>query len=242
MKLIPTLVATCALLLPRAVSAESFQGKVSMTMTTSNGSKESSQTITYVMKEGFMKIEMGSAKGQMSSIVDFKNRQMIMIMDQQKMYMVQALPQPTVDQKDAAAAKQLGADVQVTSEKATILGYECTKIISTTPQGTAEVWVTDQLGSFMGISPGGGGGPGRRPQAPQAWESALKGKNFFPLRVVSNVPGKGTFRLDVTSVDKMPIADSEFAPPDGYRKLDMGSMLGGALPGLMPGARPSGNN
>jgi len=240
MKLIPALVSLCALALPCALSAEPFQGKVSMTMTVPNASKDGPHSITYTMKEGYMRIEIGTAKGQISSIMDFKNKQMLMIMDQQKMYMVQPFPQAPADQKGNPAAKQLGADVQVTTEKESILGYDCTKIVSTSPDGTAEIWVTDQLGSFMGMAPGGGG-PGRRSQAPQAWESALKGKDFFPLRVVVSKNGKGTFRLDVTSVQKMSIPDSEFTPPEGYRKFDLGGMLGGALPGGFPGTRP-GNN
>jgi hypothetical protein len=170
-----------------------------------------------------------------------KNRQMLMLIPQQQMYMVENLPQPPADPKAPTAAKQLGSDVQVTTEKETILGYECTKIISTSDKGTTEVWVTDQLGSFMGLSPGGGG-PGRRSQATQAWETALKGKGFFPMRVVTTMNGKGSFRLEVTSVDKVKEPDSEFAPPDGWRKFDMGSMLGGAMNGILPGSKPSGNN
>ena len=242
MKLIPSLAALCALALPCALSADPFEGKVSMKITTSNTSKDGPQSIDYIMKEGFMRIEIATAKGQMSMIMDLKNRQMIMLMPQQQMYMVQNLPQPpAADPNATAAAKQLGSDVQVTTEKETILGYECTKIVSTSPQGSAEVWVTEQLGSFMGLSPGAGGGPGRKPMATQAWESALKGKGYFPMRVVSN-NAKGTFRLDVTAVQKESEPDSEFAPPAGWRKFDIGSMMGGAFPGGMPGAKPAGNN
>ena len=66
-------------------------------------------------------------------------------------------------------------------------------------------------------------------------------KGYFPMRVVSN-NAKGTFRLDVTAVQKESEPDSEFAPPAGWRKFDIGSMMGGAFPGGMPGAKPAGNN
>jgi hypothetical protein len=241
MKLIPALAAICVLLLPRALPAEPFEGKVSMKITAPSASKDGPQSIDYVMKEGFMRIEMATAKGQAVMIMDMKNQQMLILISQQKMYMVQPFPKPPADKGANPGAKPFGGDVQVTTEKETILGYECTKIVSTSADGTAEVWVTDQLGSFMGLSPGGGG-PGRRPQAPQAWESALKGKNFFPMRVVANRNGQGAFRLEVTSVEKKSVPDSEFAAPDGWRKLDIGAMMGGALPGAFPGARPGGNN
>ncbi|HXQ81499.1 MAG TPA: DUF4412 domain-containing protein [Opitutaceae bacterium] len=241
MKKIPALVAICALVLPRALSAEAFEGKVSMKITSTNASKDAPQSIQYVMKEGLMKIEIATDKGQASMIMDFKNQQMLMLMPQQRMYMVQPFPQPPANQAGGSGAKDLGTEVQVTTEKANILGYECTKLVSTSSAGSAEVWVTDQLGTFMGLSPGAGG-PGHRPQVVQAWEAALKGKGYFPMRVVATKGGQGTFRLEVTSVQKVSVPDSEFAPPEGWRKLDIGAMMGGALPGGFPGARPSGNN
>ncbi len=89
-----------------------------------------------------------------------------------------------------------------------------------------------------------GGGPGgRRGQAPPEWESIIKGSGFFPLRIVSFEGGKEKFRMEVTSVQKTSLPDSLFAAPDGYRKLDLGGMMGGMFQGGMPGAKPAdGNN
>jgi hypothetical protein len=105
------------------------------------------------------------------------------------------------------------------------------------PPGNLEIWVTDQLGTFGGLPHGGG--PGGPQGSPQAWESALKGRNFFPMRVVTSAGGKEKFRLEVTSVEKTSLPDSYFAAPDGWRKFDLGAMMGGAMPGGFPGARPS---
>ena len=80
------------------------------------------------------------------------------------------------------ANKDFSPDVQVTTEKDTILGYECTKIIATGKDGVSEIWITDQLGQFMGLT--SGGGPGGRRQVPPQWETVLKGKGFFPMRVI----------------------------------------------------------
>ena len=127
----------------------------------------------------------------------------------------------------------------MTSTKETILGYDCTKFVVTGEHGTTEIWVTDQLGTFMGFYHGGG--PGRRgsQEAPE-WESAMKGGGFFPMRVLGNT-SKGQVRMEVTSVQKTSLPDSLFAPPDGWRKFDLGGMMGGM--GGFPGARPqSGNN
>jgi len=236
MKIYQALVGILALGLAGALRAETFEGRVTMKLSSSNAAKDAPQSITYALKEGFIRVEMATPRGQMVSIMDLRNHQILVLMPQQRMYMVQPLPQAA-----APAAGQgngpLGSDVQVTSEKATILGYTCTKLLATHGGSTSEVWVTDQLGSFLGLSPGAGG-PGRRSAPPQAWESALKGRSWFPMRVVTKDGAKATFQLEVTHVEKASIPDSEFAPPDGWQKFDIASMMGGAF----PGARPADNN
>lgn len=248
MKLIPSLAPICALLLPCALKAEIFEGKVSMTMTSAS-SKDGPQTVNYSIKEGFMRMDIMAAKGGGAFITDFKNKQIIIIMDQQRMYIVRAMTDPGTSQRPTSpgaapapsSASPANTSFRDTGEKETIAGYSCEKYEVTSSKGTADIWATDQLGMFGGLAMGGG--PGRRAQAPSEWESAIKGSGFFPLRVVSLEGGKEKFRLEVTSVDKTRLPDSLFAPPDGYRKLDLGAMMGGMFQGGMPGAHPSdGNN
>ncbi|MSU22349.1 MAG: hypothetical protein EXS32_00845 [Opitutus sp.] len=73
------------------------------------------------------------------------------------------------------------------------------------------MWLTDQLGRFMGMGPGPGamgppgmGGRGARggSPAPAGWEAALAGKDLFPLRVVTTGSARENFRLEVTAVEK----------------------------------------
>jgi hypothetical protein len=248
MKLIRTLAPLCALALPCALTAETFEGKVSMTMTSATSSN-GPQTINYSIKEGFMRMDMTAAKGAGAIITDFKNRQIIILMPQQKMYMVQQLPDPNSAAKPAGAPGGAPAGTpnasnttfRDTGRTETIQGYSCKEYEVTSPKGTADIWATDQLGMFGGLSMGGA--PGRRTQAPQEWESAIKGSGFFPMRVVTNEGGKEKFRLEVVSVEKTSLPDSLFAAPDGWRKLDLGGMMGGMFQGGFPGARPAdGNN
>jgi hypothetical protein len=248
MKLIRSLAPLCALLLPCALIAETFEGKVSMTMT-STSSKDGPQTINYSIKEGAMRVDIPNAKGGGAFITDFKNKQMIILMEQQRMYMVRPFADPSTAQRPAstgaapaASAHSSDSSFRDTGETETILGYPCKKYEVTTSKGISDIWATDQLGMFGGLSMGGGPG-GRRGQAPQEWESIVKGSGFFPLRVVSSEGGKEKFRLEVTSIDKTSLPDSLFAPPDGWRKLDLGGMMGGMFQGGFPGAKPAdGNN
>lgn len=229
MKLIPALVPICALVFTCALSADTFEGTVSMTMTAPN-QKDGPQTITMSLKEGFMRTDVPTKQGTMSAIFDIKNHRMILLMPQQRMYMERDMPQPTPPpaSSNPTGGMPSGYSFQDTGVTETILGYNCKKFLTTSPKGSAQIWVTDQLGSFFGLYHGGS--PGRRQEAPQAWESALSGKNFFPLRVVSN-DGKGTFRMDVTSVNKQDLPDSTFSAPAGWTKFDLGSIFGGALQG-----------
>ena len=237
MKLMTSIVPICALLLPCALAAETFEGTVSMTITAAS-MKNGPQTINLSLKDGNMRTDMETGRGTMSAIFDMKDQQMIILMPQQRMYMVRPMTQPSAGQAPAPTGTP-PPSLQDTGVKETILGYECTKYTSTGGSGTTEIWVTDQLGTFMGLFHGGG--PGGRPEAPPAWESALKGRNFFPMRVVSTT-SKGSFRLEVTAVNKTSLPDSLFSPPDGWQKFDLGSIMGGAMPGGFPGGRPPGGS
>jgi hypothetical protein len=235
MKLITSIVSVCALLMPCALAADTFEGTVSMTIAAPN-MKSGPQALSMSLKDGNMRTDMETSRGAMSAIFDMKGQQIIILMPQQRMYMVQPMMQPPAGQAPAHAGAP-PANLQDTGVKETILGYECTKYTSTGASGTTEIWVTDQLGTFMGLFHGGG--PGGRPQAPADWESALKGRNFFPMRVVSNST-KGTFKLEVTAVNKTSLPDSLFSPPDGWQKFDLGNIMGGAMRGGFPGGPPPG--
>ena len=204
---------------------------------TSSG-RDGSQTIAMSMKEGFMRTDVATPQGAAGMIVDFKGHQMIILMGAQKMYMVRAIPDAPAQTQGSAGQK---GDLVDTGVKETILGYTCTKYTYTGAKETSEIWVTDQLGTFGGLFHGGG--PGGPRQATPGWESALKGKAFFPMRVVATTSGNKTSTMEVTSVEKASLPDSLFSPPDGWRKFDMGAMMGGAMQGAFPGGRPSdGNN
>jgi len=226
MKLLHAILPACALLLPGLVSAETFEGKVTMKIT-SPSMKEGSQDINFSIKEGLMRIDVNNAKGGQAAVVmDTKNQKMLILMVAQKMYMERPIPQPGQVPPGAQGSHDPSQySLEATGTKETILGYECTKYVSKGADETAEIWVTDQLGTFSGLFHGG---PGQRGQAPAAWEEALKGKGFFPMKVVAN--GKhGTTTLEVTAVDKESLPDSLFTAPEGWR--DLSAMMGAMMPG-----------
>jgi hypothetical protein len=215
-------------------------------MQVTTASKDGPQAFTYSIKGDLVRIDVNTARGQAGMIMDMKNHQMIILMAQQQMYMIQPMGlnpgNPQASPSGAPAAHTAGAPANGsftnTGIKEDILGYSCTKLIVSSEKGTADIWVTDQLGNFAGLMQGGFG---RRQQPPAEWENALKGVGFFPMRVVNTLKDGKVFKLEVTAVDKESLPDSLFSPPEGWRKFDMGAMMGGAGLGGF-GGRPTGGS
>jgi len=225
MKKFALLLAPFALAAPAAHSAEPFEGKVTFTMTSGAGVPNE---VSYTIKGAHVLISAGNAVG---IIMDRDKNEVTMMMPQQRMYMVRPLPQPPANLQAPNGAPQ-GVSLQETGTTEEILGYTCKKYLIKANSSTTELWLTEQLGSFIGLGQAmSGGRPGGRTGPAQAWEQALQGKNFFPMRVVGqNGSGAETFRLEVNAVDKQPVEDSVFSPPADWRKFDLGSMMGGFAP------------
>jgi hypothetical protein len=244
MKTFLRLFLTSLLLVPAALSAASFEGKVSFKMTSGKGQP---QEINYSIKGDKVRMAMPGVKGSGGMIMDTTKKEMLMIMDEQKAYMVMALPQTAID---AMAKQNDDVKLEKTDETEKILGYTATKYIVTSKEGITDLWLAEGLGTFVGFSSNPMGG--KRGAPPKAWEQVLAGKELFPMRVVGmeggGSPGKGkgdakgkgkgndrggkeTFRMEVTAIEKTSLPDSLFNPPAGYQKFDMGGMMKGMIPG-----------
>lgn len=229
-----------ALLVPLASSAASFEGKVTMNMT---GPRGRSMPVTYNLKDGKVRVDMDAGDGRGASmIMDPAKQEAIMLMPQQKRYMLQSITKPNEAANDDAKSPEV--KVERTNDHEKILGYDATKYVAKTSDGTTEIWATEALGTFMGLGTGGPmAGPGRRGgrgnATARAWEDAFRGKDAFPLRVVTrSADGGETFRMEATSIEKQNLPDSLFVPPTDYEKFDMGTMMRGmGMPGGMPGGR-----
>lgn len=210
------------------VSAVAFEGRVSLGI---KSGRDKEQVINYAMKEGLVRMEFPSAdEGGAVMIMNWAKKEMIMLMVEDEMYMV--MPLKTVAQ--AMGGKPAGPDpkVEKTGRTETILGYPCEEYRSTEGGETTEMWVTDQLGTFMGLSGGNPmegmmGGSGKSSPT-SGWERALKGQTAaFPLRVVNrDAKGREIFRLEVKKIDPGSLPDSLFVPPAGFEKMNL-PMMGG---------------
>ncbi|HEX2862237.1 MAG TPA: DUF4412 domain-containing protein [Lacunisphaera sp.] len=212
-------------------AANAFEGKVTLAMTSG---KSKPQDLNYAIKQDAMRIEI-TADGQMfATIMDLKKMEMLILMSEQKTYMVM----PIKDTVDKAMAKAEGKepDIEKTGRTETILGYKCDKYIAREKKNVTEIWVAEGLGSFMGLGNNGGGGGGLfgggKSKAASSWEEKFKGKSGFPLRVVTrDAKNKETFRMEATKIEPGSLPASLFQPPAGWKKFDLPSM-GGLLKGL----------
>lgn len=238
-KLLPLLLAA-ALTAPSAVLAAGFEGKLSIKIT---GPQGQDQQLNLSVKDTLTRMEMpGGPAGGGAMILDSAQREMTILMIQQRMYMVRAMPEPAAPPAagPSTEVKRAEPKLEKTGVTEKILGYECTKYVAKDNGATVELWITDQLGTFslLGMSGPGAMGPGGRggrggPNA-SGWEHLLQGKDLFPLRVVSTAADGKVSRFEVVSLEKGAQPASDFAPPADFQ--DMGQMMKGM--GMPGGMRP----
>ena len=231
-----------ALLVPAALFADGFEGVINMKMTGRDpGAAKSSNSGEMVMlvtvKGSLSRVDTTAQGHSVGMITDRTKQQMTILMTDQRMFMVRPIPAIPANAAAGGAAKGSNLSLEKTGVTEKINGYDCTKYVVKDGNRTTEMWVTDQLGAFPGI--GGGGNPmaGGRGGPPPAsgWEEALKGKDFFPMRVSMLQDGKEMGRLEVTLVEAHPVEDSTFTPPEGWQDLSA-MMRGMAIPGgMIPG-------
>ncbi len=224
LRLFPLLAAL--MVAPQLFSADTFEGRITLNM---KSGREKAVIVDYAMKEGLVRMEPKvEESGSAAIIFNWGRQEMIMLMPEQSMFMV--MPMKAMTAPAGQPAGDHTQKVEKTGKTETILGYLCEQYLTQDGKETVEMWVTDKLGMFMGLSGGGGmmggmmgGGHGGRQSSPSGWEQAIKGKQgFFPLRVIGrNTGGKETFRMDTTKIEPGPLPDSLFAPPDGFQKFEM---------------------
>lgn len=203
--------ASALVLSATVLAAQSpFEGSIVMKM---GGDGDKPREVSYFVKAGKIRMEMAGARGEtMAMIMNPSEKELLILMPAQKMYMVQAMGAAA-----DAAAKSKPPTMTRTGKTETIAGYKCEYVTVTTEDGaSSDVCVARGIGAFRMPSSGGRGGP---PKA-EAWQGAL-GDGGFPLKV-----RKGDqIILEVTKLEKRTLDAALFEPPEGFHKMDMGSMM-----------------
>jgi len=189
------------------LAAQSFEGTVSMTI---NGENGPGQSMTYMLKDGKMRFELGG--GKMAAIIDPAAQHMIVIMTAQRMYMEQNFGSASAAMQ-AQAGSMKAPTITRTGKMETIAGYKCEHVVATDDDGqTVDVCLSNELGGFRMPT-------ASNPMAPQresGWIGQL-GSGKFPLKAVKN----GKTILEVTAIDKKPLDAALFAAPEGFQSFAM---------------------
>lgn len=184
--------------------------------------------MTQMYKGTKVRMEFAGAKGQGAAmIMDVGGRSMLVLMPQQKMYMVMDMEKMAESMKKmpgAAGARATGTPGAVpkitdTGKSDTIAGHTCEYyLVGDTQQ--AEVCAAKGLGTFgMGQSPMGRMSTGAMAMLaanPKLWKDG-----FFPLKVVSLDKGQRQTVLEATLVEKKTLDASLFVPPPDYKEMKM---------------------
>lgn len=232
MNLLLRLTAVATLFTASVCSAASaFEGKVSFAITSG---KDKPISMDYSIKGNKLRTDTTVDKHHMSTIFDVEKLEMLMLMPEQKMYMV--MPIKKAVEKATRKNEEPDVDIEATGKTDTILGYKCEQLLVKDKKTVTELWVAQGLGVFMGLGQNGpmGGGPfgGGKSAKAAKWEEVLRDKGGFPLRVISNdAKGRQSFKMEATKIEKGSVPDSVFQVPAGWEKFQMPD-LGGLLKGL----------
>jgi len=229
MKALLHVIAFFGLFAVSALHAPAFEGKVSLGFT---DGKNREQIVDYAMKGALVRMELKQKDdGSAAMIMDAAKGEMTIIMPEQHMYMIMSMRSAAAQGKADSAAQE--SKIEKTGRTETILGYLCEEYVTTDRGQTTAMWLTDKLGSFMGLSGGNPmsgmmGGRGAKASKPAGWESLLKDKGgVFPLRVVvTDKSGKDSFRLEAKKIEPGALPDDLFVPPAGFQKFSMPALSG----------------
>ncbi|BET67583.1 hypothetical protein ASA1KI_25010 [Opitutales bacterium ASA1] len=208
-----------ALLVVSSGFAKTFEGVVRFNVT----SGKRSQEMEYAIKGERMRMTMQAEKGQQfGGIFDGKTGEIIVLMPEQKMYMVFGGVKEMV-------AEHTTADVTVekTGRSETIAGHRCDEYLVKDKDSTIEMWAASGLGSFVpfaDVQKNRGKTPG--------WAQSMIEKNLFPLRTIQkDRRGRVVAQTEAISVDQRTLEAALFEVPAGYQRFQLPN-LGNLLKGI----------
>jgi len=202
-----------------SVYAAAFEGEVDFSMT----AKQGTGTVAYFIQGSQFRVDTTYSGHTSSALINSDTRTMTMLMPAQKMYMTMAMPQP----KPGVASGQ--GQLTDTGRSAVILGKTCEEWQYVGKGSTVSLWCAKGMGDFAGL-----GGKMNDPSG--AWAEVLKGKGFFPLKIVTkDASGKPFLSLEAIKLSPGTEDASLFQVPAGYSKIDMGNL--GAMMGNAQGQK-----
>ncbi|HTP80629.1 MAG TPA: DUF4412 domain-containing protein [Bacteroidota bacterium] len=199
----PRLLLSVIVLWMTQLSAQSFEGVIEM----KTKSDADTPSITYMVKDGNVRIEMETQRGTMVLLHMGKDGSNIVLMTQMQMYMEVPAAQPP----EGDAPKP---EITKTGKSQKILGYDADEIDVKGENFESKIWATKGLGQY--VAPGMGG----RDRNGFDWESMEQYKGYFPLQIVTTGKSGNESKFEVTKIEQKSLDASLFQIPPDYKKMD----------------------
>lgn len=200
--------------------AADFEGEVDMKVNRLN-SKD--QLVEYFVKghKGRFHMDSNDGKYSGSGIYDWKTNQVIMLMDQQKMYMVTQVHPEKFHSENKNHFK-----ITDTGKNETILGYRCEEWDYTADAENGKIWLTPGIGNWWANEMMAQ--YDKLPSDQRALAQVAMEKKLFPMKWEST-DSSNNYRNggEVVKIKRESLDESLFEVPADYKKFDMGNMFGG---------------
>lgn len=218
-----------------------FEGEIGIAAK-STKDKVPSAPITVFIKAGKLRFDMPKPEGRPPTkgyiVINAQEKKSIIVDDDKRTAMVfdvsklqQQLGQfgvPTTPQ--TAAATQTPPKITKTGHTDTVAGYLCEDWdIQSNDGKRARVCVSEGAASWLDVV--SHAVPGNL-----MWAREFLNGQKFPLRVIAfETDGTERDRIEVTKLEKKPLAETLFVVPTGYRTIDLEQMMNGLMGGMPPG-------
>jgi hypothetical protein len=236
---------------------ESFEGEIDLALTDKEKGETTPTPLDVLVKTGKVRLDLpekltaSSGLGSGYGILDTASKKAALVSDARKEVMVidlntsgeklKGVGTPPPGHPGAAQAPEPPkTTLTKTGKTDTVAGYKCENWDVTSDHREATVCVSEQGASWFQI-------PLTGIPTERLWMAELLDGKHFPLRLIGydKTGNTESGRIEVTKIEKKPLAASQFEYPPTYRVIDLGQMLGAMRgfagaggPGERPGAPP----
>ena len=196
-----------------SIAQDKFQGKVTFEVS----DEGQNQQISYFVKGNKFLIQPADGEGavQGSMIYDGDKKAVIIIMNEQKMYM--EMPIDPTDEISNNESAELDYFVKTGNSK-DVMGYSCDEFEFKDESKKGLALMTKELGSFMFMDDPKSGGSSQ-------WQKEIMSEGYFPMLVKEeNSSGELETIFKVIDLELMNLDDKMFSAPPGFTKFDMPNM------------------
>jgi uncharacterized protein DUF4412 len=217
-----------ALASPSTLPAQAFQGVLTMRVRDMPAGSE----VRAFIRGGKMRMEIQAAAGApMVMIADPAAGEEYVLLPGQQVYMAMKLTdlQKLADTVGRGSRSPTGSTMIASGKKAAVAGYSCEIYRYRDARSALDLCLAKGLGT-LGAAAGLFGGISGRPGTPSdepPWARELSRQGAFALRIADST---GATVWEVTRIERKALEAGLFAPPHGYRRMEVPS-LGRRPPG-----------